>query len=90
MLLPGKKDRVSSLAFSPDGKTLAAGYSSGVVRLWDTATGGELLALEGPRINPLVRFAGDGSALAIMRGAPVGQPMIWLIRGERPAQLDFE
>ena len=74
VLLLGPKEPVSSLAFSPDGKTLAVGYPSGVVRLWDTATGGELLALEGPAINPVVRFAADGSALAIMRGHRSASP----------------
>jgi WD40 repeat protein/transcriptional regulator with XRE-family HTH domain len=29
--------RVTALAFSPDGRTLAVGYGSGALRLWDTA-----------------------------------------------------
>src|SRR5215831_14028647 len=34
--------RVFSVAFSPDGKTLAAGSWDGTVRLWEVATGKEL------------------------------------------------
>src|SRR5262249_8215472 len=30
---------IDTLAFAPDGRTLAAGSFRGVVRLWDTATG---------------------------------------------------
>ncbi|MFF4276812.1 helix-turn-helix domain-containing protein [Streptomyces sp. NPDC001536] len=30
--------RVTALAFSPDGSTLAVGYASGALRLWDTVT----------------------------------------------------
>jgi WD40 repeat protein len=34
-------DLVRSLAFAPDGRTLASGNESGVVTLWDLATGGK-------------------------------------------------
>ncbi|MEU1010992.1 WD40 repeat domain-containing protein [Streptomyces sp. NPDC005890] len=37
--LTGHKDAVTSVAYSPDGRTLATGSWDETVRLWDTATG---------------------------------------------------
>jgi WD40 repeat protein len=59
--LPGS---VLALAFSPDGRTLAASQN-GVVTLWDVATGRERTTLKG--INAKVRslsFTADGRTLA--------------------------
>ena len=38
-ILTGHTDQVRSVAFSPDGKTLASGSWDGTVRFWDVATG---------------------------------------------------
>ena len=40
---------IGSLAFSPDGKTVATTFSELVVRLWDVATGKEHSPQEGHR-----------------------------------------
>jgi RNA polymerase sigma factor (sigma-70 family) len=60
---------VVAVAFSPDGKTVAAGSpgkQSQVVKLWDLATGKERATLEGPvgAYNSLA-FSPDGSILAV-------------------------
>jgi serine/threonine protein kinase len=39
---------VQSLAFSPDGQLIVSGSSEGVVQLWETTTGRELLPVAGP------------------------------------------
>ena len=38
-VLPGEGRDVTTMAFSPDGKTLASGEEGGVGRLWDVTTG---------------------------------------------------
>jgi WD40 repeat protein len=59
-----------ALAYSPDGRRLAA-VSRDAVKLWDAATGHEVLALRGaprkpsdPAFNPQVTFSPDGRRLA--------------------------
>jgi WD40 repeat protein/serine/threonine protein kinase len=59
--------RATCLAFSPDGKTLAAGYWDGSVRLWDPATG-RLQAIsksDGGEVASLA-FAPNSRALLIV------------------------
>jgi WD40 repeat protein len=61
----GHKNWVLSIAFSPDGKTLASGSSDNAVRLWDVATGGSLRAFEGHKNGVLsIAFSPDGKTLA--------------------------
>ncbi|HTK76608.1 MAG TPA: serine/threonine-protein kinase, partial [Gemmataceae bacterium] len=63
----GHRDRVTSVAFAPDGKTLASGDASGTLRLWHVATGQELFVLEDRRRLSIssVAFSPDGRVLAV-------------------------
>jgi len=76
VLLEGHVDRVSALAFNPDGQLIASG-DSGTVRLWDAATGENLVALTSPsgqEVNS-VGFSPDGTLLA--SGGPSGGVVLW-------------
>ena len=61
----GHTDWVSSVAFAPDGKTLASGSGDKTIKLWDTRSGETLRTLEGHRNwVSSVAFAPDGNTLA--------------------------
>ncbi|NJK81660.1 MAG: hypothetical protein HC893_11930 [Chloroflexaceae bacterium] len=65
LLLKGHTDSVQSVAFAPDGTTLASGAADGTVRLWDLANAGRpLRVLQGHRFGVnSVAYAPDGATL---------------------------
>ena len=64
-LLTESSEYVWSIAFSPDGRTLAGANSDGRVRLWDVETGQRKAALTGSEgCGPDVAFSPDGRTLA--------------------------
>src|SRR5262245_58669289 len=74
--LRGHSGAVWTVAFAPDGKTLASGGSDRKIRLWDVAAWREIRALEcessGSRC---LAFAPDGATLA--SGHPDGAVRLW-------------
>ena len=72
----------SSVAFSPDGRTLAAGGSGGSIRLWDLRTRRPIGALEGHADDvTTVTFSPDGRLLA--SASFDGTVRLWNVRSHR-------
>jgi len=68
-VLEGHTAGVNSVAFSPDGTTLASGSGDGTIKLWDVATRTNIAILEG-FVNGVgsVAFSPDGTTLASEAG----------------------
>ncbi len=75
----GHSGPVHSVAFSPDGKTLASGSEDHTVNLWEVSTGKLLRTLEGHSdVVNSVAFSPDGKTLA---SAMLGN--VWELCGDR-------
>jgi WD40 repeat protein len=63
--LKGHTSLVLSVAYSPDGKTLASGSKDQTIKLWDVTTGKEQATLKGHTdLVTSVAYSPDGKTLA--------------------------
>jgi WD40 repeat protein len=63
---------VTALAYRPDGTTLAAGYSSGAIRLWDVASHRTISAATWSAAPLALAFTGGGKLLEVANAHAVG------------------
>ena len=63
--LTGNDGKVASVSFSPDGGTLASGFNTGAVKLWDVASGKLLKTFKNNNYSvDSLAFSPDGTLLA--------------------------
>ncbi len=91
-LQPQDAGLVYEVAFSPDGSSLAAGYSRGGIRLWDVSTGelrGVIPDYLGARLAHNLVFSFNGGLLAFMTSKRTLQ--LWEISGVNPVyEIPFD
>ena len=72
----GHSRLVTSIAFCPDGKTLASGSQDSTIKLWDVVSGQQLRTLSGRASSvQTVAFSPDGKTLA--SGSQDGAIKLW-------------
>jgi WD40 repeat protein len=76
VLLEGNVDQVFALAFSPDGQTIVTA-DAGAVRLWDAATGANLVELASPSGEAVNSIAFSPTGTLIASASDSGGVVLW-------------
>jgi TPR repeat protein len=63
MMLSGHPDQVPSAAFSPDGRRIVTASNDKTARIWDAATGQQLMVLKHADLVELAAFSPDGRSI---------------------------
>jgi WD40 repeat protein len=76
-VLEGHTGAIASVAFSPDGARALTGSRDNAAKLWDAATGKEILSLDGHQEEVTsVNFSPDG--LNVLTASRDGKAIVWL------------
>ena len=85
--LPGIQPKVTGLAFSPDGTTLAISRGDGVATLWELETGRQIGAIrDSTAAFQAIAFSGDGCMLAT--GGFDGSVRLWDVSRVRGREIE--
>jgi hypothetical protein len=74
-IFAGHSDRITAIAISPDGLSVASASRDSTVRVWDVVRGLQMFALEGDSVVYSVAFSPDSRLLAT--GAQNGDLQLW-------------
>src|SRR5262249_10881493 len=69
---------ILSIAFSPDGRMLAAASNDDVIKLWEVATGNLVATFVGPAGTTSVTFSPDGGG-TLTTSDQNGTPVVWAL-----------
>ncbi len=95
--LIGPKFKVYSLAFSPNGKNLLAGYSDGSIIEWDVASATILFTYPSPGPDATGRshvlglgYTADGSIAALIHGTSATEPLLAIYKRNTTTPFVFD
>jgi WD40 repeat protein/transcriptional regulator with XRE-family HTH domain len=77
LTLLGHTDKVESVSFSPDGTRLATSSQDGTAKVWDVATGNELLSISTGVNHTNIAFSPNGTRLAVPSALEPGKGQSW-------------
>ncbi len=85
-IVPAHNDIIYRVVFSPDGKTLATASWDGTAKLWNTASGAEIMRYNTSGVSWSAAFSPDGAYLAVGSGS-WNLPELALFRAATPAEV---